>query len=219
MSKKVKVFDEVAEVYDNWYEHHQGKQVFVAERNAIEFMIPCEGLGIEIGAGTGSFAQSLQRDNRIIICLDPSKRMVSVAKQKKLHIVLAYGDYAPFRTVFDFAYMVTVIEFLDDPICTFLDIQQICKSCAMFTLLFINAKSSWGIYYYELGLKGDLVLKHAKLFDLDELLDILKESGYEIVSIKGTLSSKPIDIKVDGNLCEPSDETGVIIVKTMCKHH
>jgi ubiquinone/menaquinone biosynthesis C-methylase UbiE len=58
MRKKVKAFDMVAEMYDNWYKHPQGKQVFIAERNAINFMIPSEGLGVEIGAGTGTFAQS-----------------------------------------------------------------------------------------------------------------------------------------------------------------
>ena len=215
MSEKVKVFDKVAEVYDNWYEHPQGKQVFTAERNTIDLMIPFQGLGIEIGAGTGVFAQSLQGEYRDIVCLDPSINMVSIAKKKMIHNVLGFGDYAPFRCVFDFAYMVTVIEFLEDPVRTLLDIQRICKQNAPFTLLFINARSSWGAFYTELGSKGDPVFQHARLYRLDEILDVFEQVEYKIYQIKGTLASDPMDLEVNSDLIDPSDEAGVIIVRAL----
>jgi ubiquinone/menaquinone biosynthesis C-methylase UbiE len=214
MIKKVKAFDMVAEAYDDWYNHPQGKQVFTAERNAINFMIPSEGLGIEIGAGTGAFAQSLQRDNRVIVCLDPSISMVSEAKKKNLHIILGYSEYSPFRSVFTFAYMVTVIEFLDHPVSTLLDIKKICKHNTPLILLFINANSSWGTFYSELGTKGDPVFQQARLYRLDEIIEIFEKAKYKVKKTTGTLLSDPMDPEVISDLIDPSDEAGVIILKS-----
>jgi ubiquinone/menaquinone biosynthesis C-methylase UbiE len=214
MNEKVNAFNRVAESYDKWYDHSQGKQIFTAERNAINFMIPSDGLGVEIGAGTGAFAQSLQNENRVIVCLDPSKSMVSVAREKSIHNILGYGDYAPFRSVFTFAYMVTVIEFLEHPVRTLLDIKKICKNNAPIVLLFINAKSQWGAFYAELGIKGDPVFRHARLYGLDEIVEIFELARLKITEIKGTLSSEPMDPEVKIDLNEPSDDTGVIILKS-----
>ena len=44
--------------------------------------------------------------------------MVAKSKDKRVQTVLGYGSNPPFRSVFDFSYMVTVIEFLEDPVST-----------------------------------------------------------------------------------------------------
>ncbi len=62
MRNKVEAFNQVAASYDDWYNHPQGRQVFDAERKAVNHMIPATGLGLEIGAGTRAFAVSLTSD-------------------------------------------------------------------------------------------------------------------------------------------------------------
>jgi ubiquinone/menaquinone biosynthesis C-methylase UbiE len=213
---KIEAFNMVADSYDDWYNHPQGRQVFQAERNAIHNMIPASGLGVEIGAGTGIFAESLTEDYRSIICLDPSVKMLVKAKTRGLTCILGYGDSLPFRKdTLDFAYMVTVLEFIAEPVEVFKEIKQTVKEKAPLSMLFINADSSWGKLYREIGSKGDPVFKHAKLYTHEEVNRLLDLAGYRITSALGTLNSDPMNQNVDGTLVEPSPRSGVIVIKAL----
>lgn len=214
MSDKIKAFNTVAGFYDDWYNHPQGKQVFEAEKKAVNHMIPQRGVGVEIGAGTGVFAESLTTEDRTIICVDPSAEMLRNAKERDLPCILGYGDFISLRkSLIDFSYMITVLEFLNDPIKLFREIKDNSKKTHVFSVLFINSESSWGDLYREIGAKGDTVFQHAKLYSIDEVSEALKKAGYVVSDVKGTLNSDPMNQEVDGNLVEPNKMSGVLIVK------
>ena len=216
MSDKIEAFNTVAGIYDNWYEHPQGKQVFETEKNAIQCMIPASGIGLEIGAGTGIFAENLTSVDRSILCLDPSPEMLSKARKRGLTCILGVGDPLPIRGgVLDFSYMVTVLEFLDAPVGLFKEVKGVAKENASLCILFINSDSSWGDLYRNIGAKGDPVFKHANLYNLDETVELLIEADYVVSDVKGTLNSDPMNQVVDNELVEPSSESGVLIVKAV----
>ena len=204
----------VAGIYDDWYEHPQGKQVFQAEKEAVEQMIPKTGLGVEIGAGTGVFAESLTKMGRLILCVDPSVEMLKKAKERNLLCVLGVGDTIPLRkSLIDFNYMITVLEFLNNPVRLFKEIRESSKENACLSVLFINTESSWGDLYRDIGSKGDPVFQHARLYSLGEVSEMLENAGYEISDVKGTLISGPMSQEVDTRLVEPSNESGVLIIR------
>lgn len=214
MSNKIEAFNIVADSYDDWYKHPQGQQVFGAEKKALEKMLPEKGLGIEIGAGTGIFANNLKNDDRIILSLDPSLEMIKKSKERGLYSILGLGNPIPIRKrVFDFSYMVTVLEFIPQPVSLLREIKEVSKPGAPFVVLFINSNSSWGDLYRKLGSKGDPVFKHAKLYKLSEVIDLLSSVNFKIIDSKGTLNSSPINQNVDQDLIEPTDKSGVFIVK------
>ncbi len=216
MSDKIEAFNAVAGIYDNWYEHPQGKQVFEAERNAVQHMIPPAGLGLEIGCGTGIFAESLIRFGRPILCLDPSTEMLSNARKRGLMCILGVGDLLPIRGgVLDFSYMVTVLEFLDAPLDLFKEVRGVSKETASLSVLFINSDSSWGELYRKIGAQGDPVFRHANLYTLDEVTGLIDEADYVVSDVNGTLNSDPMSQEVDQTLVEPSGKSGVLIVKAM----
>ena len=213
---KIEAFDTVAGVYDGWYDHPQGKQVFEAEKKAVEQMIPRTGLGVEIGAGTGVFAESLTNIDRTILCLDPSVEMIKKAKKRKLPCLRGVGVPLPIRRdLLDFGYMVTVLEFLNDQVALFKEIKYNSKKNAELTILFINSDSTWGELYRNIGEKGDPIFKHATLFSLEQVSALFDKSGYSILDAKGTLNSDPANQEVDDRLIEPSSKSGVIIVKAI----
>lgn len=213
MSDKIKAFNVVAESYDIWYKHPQGKQVFDAEKNAVNHMIPKRGIGVEIGAGTGVFAESLTTEERLILCLDPSVEMIKKAKERELPCILGVGDSIPLRKLIDFGYMITVLEFLNEPIKLFKEFREQSKENHVFSILFINKESSWGDLYRDIGAKGDPVFQHARFYSLENVSVMLEEVGYSISDAKGTLNSDPMKQEVDVDLVEPSKQSGVIIVK------
>jgi len=213
LSDKIKAFNVDAESYDIWYKHPQGKQVFDAEKNAVNHMIPKQGIGVEIGAGTGVFAESLTTEERTILCLDPSVEMIKKAKERELPCILGVGDSIPLRKLIDFGYMITVLEFLNEPIKLFKEVRENSKENHVFSILFINTESSWGDLYRDIGAKGDPVFQHARFYSLEDVSMMLEEVGYRISDAKGTLNSDPMKQEVDVDLVEPSKQSGVIIVK------
>jgi ubiquinone/menaquinone biosynthesis C-methylase UbiE len=212
--KIVEAFDQTAQSYDSWYDHPQGKQVLEAEINAVQHMIPSKGIGLEVGAGTGVFAKGLRGPDRPIICLDPSKEMLSKSVERCNYVILGSGENIPLRPVISFTYMVAVLEFIQDPNRVFMEAKRTTKNGSLI-ILFINAESLWGKFYRNLGSKGDPVFRHAHLYSMENVTKLLSHSGYKIQKMIGTLTTGPMDEKVGGEIVEPDSSSGVIVLKAI----
>ena len=214
MSDAIRAFDLVAVTYDDWYNHPQGRQVFDAELKAVDMHIPKEGIGLELGAGTGIFAEQLTGVRRTVVCLDPSGEMLKKAAERGMASVLGVGEALPLRVgVLDFTYMVTVLEFLDEPAAVLGEIRETAKEGAELTILFINSESSWGDFYRDIGSKGDPVFRHARLYTMVEVEALMTVSGYSVTERAGTLTTQPMETEVEGAITEPSSENGVIVLR------
>ena len=214
MSDAIRAFDLVAAIYDDWYNHPQGRQVFDAELKVVNMHIPKEGIGLELGAGTGIFAEYLTGEVRTVVCLDPSGKMLKKATERGMASVLGVGEALPLRVgILDFTYMVTVLEFLEDPAAVLGEIRETAKRGAELTILFINSESSWGDLYRDIGSKGDPVFRHATLYTMVEVEALMTVSGYRVTERAGTLTSQPMETKVEGAITEPSSENGVIVLR------
>ena len=214
MSESIRAFDAVAGTYDDWYEHPQGRQIFDAELRAVNLHIPEEGIGLELGSGTGIFAEHLTGAERTIVCLDPSRAMLRKSAERGMASVLGVGDALPLRIgVIDFTYMVTVMEFLDEPVAILREIRETAKEGAGLTALFINSESAGGDLYRSIGSKGDPVFRHARLYSMTEVEAFLTVSGYSVTERAGTLTTTPMETKVGGEITEPTSQNGVILLR------
>ena len=214
MSDAVRAFDLVAGSYDDWYNHPQGRQVFDAELQAVDLHLPKEGIGLELGAGTGIFAEHLTGAGRTIVCLDPSKEMLKKAADRGMASMLGVGDALPLRVgVLDFTYMVTVLEFIDEPVAVLREVRETAKVGAGLTFLFINSESSWGDLYRNIGSKGDPVFRHARLYTMAEVEALITVSRYSVTERAGTLTTEPMETEVGGAITEPSRQNGVIVLR------
>lgn len=105
----VEAFDQYADRYDSWFERHPG--LYAAELQALRALLPGSTCGLEIGVGSGRFAQSL----RIRYGVDPALRMLELAKIRGIQAVCARAEALPFPAVrFDLVLVVTTLCFLDD---------------------------------------------------------------------------------------------------------
>ena len=69
-------FQKYSKEYDQWYERN--KFAYLSEIEALKKVIPEQGKGLEIGVGTGRFAQSLG----ISVGLDPSEKSCQEERNK-----------------------------------------------------------------------------------------------------------------------------------------
>ncbi len=192
MYRIMKAFDRVAPTYDHWYEQPKGRQVFEVELKAVEGLLPGSGNGVEVGAGTGVFAERLTSKRRLIICLDPSPAMLDRAASRGLPAILASATSFPFRDeCLGFAYMITVLEFLEDPSTALKGVSGALKPGAPIVLLTINRESQWGELYERLGASGDPIFSNARLYNPGEVGSILDKAGLGVSKAFGTLTAGP----------------------------
>src|SRR3990172_12930956 len=94
--KSVEIFDRNWKKYEVWFEKH--KATYFSELKALKKVIP-EGLGLEIGVGSGRFAQPLGAK----IGIDPSRNMLKFAKERGIQVIQGVGENLPFKdNTFDF---------------------------------------------------------------------------------------------------------------------
>lgn len=81
MSKAI--FDDIAPVYDKWYETPAGKAVDFVERRAVEELFKPRGKKIlEIGCGTGLYTVWLAAEGYDLTAVDVSSKMMAFAQEK-----------------------------------------------------------------------------------------------------------------------------------------
>ena len=218
MSSIIDAFDRSAYRYDDWYDTPKGMQVLKSELEAVNFLIPCRGVGMEMGAGTGIFAERLSTDERVVVCLDPSAGMLGRSRERSLISIIASGHWPPFRLMcIDFVYLVTVLEFLKEPSIALRMIAGLLKPDAPMVVLTINSESKWGSFYERLGRKGNLIFSNSKLYNYEEARAIMEEAGMVVTESFGTVTSGPEDPEAGDERVEPGPKAGVLLFRAEVK--
>jgi len=216
-----KVFEEAAASYDDWYSRPIGVYAFRSELRGLEALLPSSGVGVDVGAGTGVFAEHLSTEERSLVCLDLSPNMLREAGRRRLPSILASAESLPLRReCLGFAYMVTVLEFLPNPLKALQSVGAVLKDDAPLVILMINRDSPWGDHYAKLAEKGHPIFSNARLYTLDEVSSLLEKAGYEIAETAGTLTAPPDGPEQECKLVPFRRGVGVILVKarkTPCK--
>jgi|GEM_PF-904412 len=214
MRAVTKIFDKTASTYDNWYLSPIGMHAFCSELMGLEALLPHSGLGVDIGAGTGIFAAHLSTAERDVVCIDPSPGMLRMARKRGLPAILATAESLPMKIgSLDFAYAVTVIEFLEDPVKALRSISVTLKEDATLVILLINSESTWGEQYSKQAEKGDPVFSHARLYTEGEASSLLEKAGFELLEIMGTLTASPDEPIKEYKLVSVKQGVGVILIK------
>ena len=105
------IFDRYHEQYDVWYDKH--KYAFLSEVAALRKVIPPDTYGLEIGAGTGRFAQALG----IAVGIEPSDAMRAAAATRGVNVCPGVGEDLSFADeTFDYVAIIIAICFVDDPL-------------------------------------------------------------------------------------------------------
>jgi hypothetical protein len=86
---KISPFEKYAEQYEDWFE--KNRWVYEAELRAVKAMLPPGGHGVEIGVGTGRFAEPLG----IKIGVEPSKRMREIAQKRGIKVLDGVAEKLP----------------------------------------------------------------------------------------------------------------------------
>ncbi len=86
---KTEPFDRYTDIYEQWFADHY--YVFQSELLALKQLVPENGKGVEIGVGTGRFAEPMGIKEGV----DPSKAMINVAAERGIHVRVTTNTCVP----------------------------------------------------------------------------------------------------------------------------
>ncbi|MBN1797640.1 MAG: class I SAM-dependent methyltransferase [Spirochaetales bacterium] len=169
---KTKAFDINVKQYEAWFE--KNKYAYESELLAVKKALPQLGIGVEVGVGSGRFAQPLG----INLGIEPAKKMRQQAVKRGIKVLDATAEKIPFKDrSFDFVLMVTTICFLDDVEKACREIFRIVKENGAVIIGFVDKDSPLGKRYRKY--KDDSVFyKEAIFYSTDEVVSYLQKAGF-----------------------------------------
>jgi len=168
---KLEAFEFYAEDYDRWYDENH--YLFQLELRALRKVIP-RGIGLEVGVGTGRFAQAL----KVEFGVDPAINMLKFAKERGIEVVVGVGEQLPFKDgIFDYVMNVITICFVKDPRKVIQESRRVLKQGGKLITGFIDKNSFLGRIYEEKKKAGHKFYKYANFFAPEEVLELMKEAG------------------------------------------
>jgi ubiquinone/menaquinone biosynthesis C-methylase UbiE len=192
VSNVEKVFDSFAKMYDLWYEKPFGKSAFNLEIACIESL--CKNLKppfLEVGVGTGRFAQAL----KIKFGIDISTGALKFAKQKGTLAIKGRGESLPFAdSSFGAVFLVVTLCFVEDPLRVLKEASRVLKEDGAIILGLILKENPWASFYRKKGDTGNVFYRIAKFYSFKELSAMVHEAGFEIQKISSTMFQAPSEL-------------------------
>ena len=182
------VFDEHTLDYDDWFQRHN--TAYQSELLALQKAVPIDKLGIEIGVGTGRFAQNLHIKHGV----EPAENMAKMAEQRDIKVIRAVAENLPIQAEsFDYALLVTTVCFLSDIPKAFSEINRILKPQGEVILAIIDKNSALG-KKYETGKAENKFYKDAHFHSTEEITELAAQAGFGKFEYWQTLFKESSDI-------------------------
>ncbi len=205
-NSKLAVFKQNIERYENWF--RKNRFAYLSELKAIKNLLP-GGKGIEIGVGTGRFAEPLG----IEFGIDPSLAMQKKAKERGVKVIAGVAENLPIiSNSFDFALITTTLCFLNDIEKTFREIKRILNKNGFIILGFIDRESFLGELYLKKKEKNPFY-KFANFYSAKEVIEKSEKAGFSNPEIKQTLFSSPEELRSINDIKDGYGKGGFVIIR------
>jgi len=158
-----KAFSKCVEEYDSWYDNNI---LFKSELAALGVLGYPSNNSIEIGVGTGRFAQRLH----IPFGLEPAKKAAMLAKDRGVNVVVGKAEDMPIKDKsFEWVYFIFSLCFVEDQKKAIKEAVRILKRGGKLVIGFVPKDSPWGKLYRKKGEKGHPLYKYANFFTPKQL--------------------------------------------------
>ena len=185
-------FDSLAMAYDAWFEE-EGKLIFAIEVQALrEVLTPLPKPWLEVGVGSGRFAQALGIETGI----DPSVKLLEMAQSRGITAFRVRGGEQFFnKETFGTVFLIVTLCFVDSPIAVLREARRILKPEGKIVLGLVLQESPWGKFYQSKKMEGHRFYKYATFYRYQEVERLLVDSGFTIEKVVSTVFQKPGEVK------------------------
>lgn len=179
----IEVFDNYVEAYEAWYDKYP--EVYESELAAIReqlIKLPENIRGIEVGVGTGRFAQPLGIKEGI----EPSEEMAKKAMNRNVEILKGVAENLPYGDLqFDFVLFVTVCH-LENIKLAIEQAHRVLKHKGSIIIGFLDKDQSIAKEYTERR-QYSTFFKNANFYTVNYIKKIVEEAGFKNLEFIQTL--------------------------------
>ena len=205
-SLKIEPFEQYTERYEKWFD--KNKFAYLSELKGIKSLLPT-GEGIEIGVGTGKFAEPLS----IGFGVDPSLSMLEKARIRNIRVLRGVAEELPVAGgLFDFALITTTLCFLKNIVEAFKEAKRVLKEDGSIILGFIDRESFLGESYMKKK-ENNPFYKFARFYSVKEIKKKLEKVGFSNPEIKQTLFTFPEELNSIDYIKDSYGEGGFVIIR------
>lgn len=175
-------FDAVASLYDSWFELPLGQAIDELEK---DLLYSLAGLRsgervLDVGTGTGHFAFDVATRGGIVVGVDLSMPMLTVARVRGSPVQLIRGDAAALPLPagsFDLVLSVTALEFVAQREQAIDEMWRAVRPNGRLVVGVLNALSPWAWARQRESKKQDTPFSHAHFFYPWEFVNLLSRLG------------------------------------------
>lgn len=185
-------FDILAQEYDSWFDK-EGRLIFETELLAFKKILPLlPKPWLEVGIGSGRFAQALD----IEVGIDPSNKLLEIAKSRGIEVYKARGEAQPFKEgSFGTVFLIVTLCFVDSPIAVLRESNRILMPDGKIVLGLVLKDSPWGKLYTAKKEEGHRFYRYANFYSFEEIENLLLIAGFKIEKVISTLFQEPDNVK------------------------
>jgi SAM-dependent methyltransferase len=182
------LFDSLASAYDSWFDR-EGKVIFDIEVRAFqEVLTSLPKPWLEVGVGSGRFAQALGIDTGI----DPSIKLLEMASKRGITVFLGRGEQQIFNAAtFGTVFLIVTLCFIDSASDVLKESHRVLSPGGKIALGLVLKDSPWGKFYEQKKRQGHRFYKYATFYRYDEVVTLLEEAGFLIEGVVSTLFQEP----------------------------
>ena len=200
-------FDTHSDEYELWFDRNQN--VFQSELNALRNVFPAAGRGVEIGVGSGIFAEPLGIPEGI----EPSAPMRNRAKQRNIKAINGIAESLPYPDKsLDFAVMITTICFVDDVYQSMYEVHRVLKDGGSLIIGFVDKDSTVGREYLA-HKEESIFYREAVFYGTEELYGILDDTGFIIEKTNQTVFGKLDEVNEVQDVLEGYGQGSFVVIK------
>lgn len=183
------LFERYADRYDAWYEGPIGRGAYRSEVRALApLMARCPRPWLEVGVGSGRFAQALS----VPFGVDPAHAPLRRAVQRGILGIQAVGERLPFREeAFGGVLLVVTLCFVEDPLVVLREAQRVLRPGGGLVLGLILAESPWAAHYQERARQGHPFYAVARFYRRGQVEEWLHGAGFAVEAWTSTLFQPP----------------------------
>ncbi len=185
-------FDILAQEYDSWFDK-DGRLIFETELLAFRKILPLlPKPWLEVGVGSGRFAQALG----IELGIDPSNKLLEIAKSRGIEVCQARGEDQPFKDgSFGTVFLIVTLCFVDSPIAVLKESNRILMPDGKIVLGLVLKDSPWGKLYIAKKKEGHRFYRYANFYSFEEIESLLLIAGFKIEKVISTLFQEPDSVR------------------------
>ena len=207
---RVDAFNKHFREYEQWFSDNY--YAYQSELRAVGHMLPAAGEGLEVGVGSGKFAQPFA----VKVGVEPSPAMRRLARSRGIEVHDGTGENLPFADErFDFVLMVTTICFLDDAFRAFQEVWRVLKDAGVFVVGFVDKDSPLGRVYQKRKDENPFY-REATFFSTRQVLSLLRRARFGHPEVIQTVFGELGDIGAVQDFKKGYGEGGFVAIRA-CK--